>query len=229
MKKLSAALLTTAIVLAILSTTSRSESPVIYQDCYCQAPDDSCSVSISCAGGCIRFCGNSGDCSAECSGFYSSFALETSFELQNGTYAKLTSRLAQVSATEISFTTNRFDVKPDAIFNVGFKRASLWDGLELLANRGTVRIAGKDFESYIRLRQSLLGGTRINFGVKNTPVSTLVNDLSGITGLSLRITKGKPMTLANVELAEATLDEIIAKISEQTGTTIVESGEDVSP
>jgi hypothetical protein len=108
------------------------------------------------------------------------------------------------------------------LFNLGLKKAPLWEGLQLLADRGTVRIAGKDFESFIRLRQALLSGQRFNFGVKNTPVNTFVTDLVGLTGLPLRITRGRPMAIANVELDGVTLDEMIAKVSEQTGTKIDE-------
>jgi hypothetical protein len=225
MKKSSAVLLTTVLfLLALLSTPIRSASPgPVFQDCYCQAPDGSCWVTISCAGGCVKFCGSNGDCSAECSGSLSVLAAEVNLSITEGTYAELTSKLAKISGKEITFSTTLADpAKPDTLFNLGLKKAPLWEGLQLLADRGTVRIAGKDFESFIRLRQALLSGQRFNFGVKNTPVNTFVTDLVGLTGLPLRITRGRPMAIANVELDGVTLDEMIAKVSEQTGTKIDE-------
>ena len=150
-------------------------------------------------------------------------AAEVNLEMTDGTFGELAAKLAKISGKEITFSTTPSDIaKPDTVFNMGLKRATLWDGLQLLADRGTVRVSGKDFESYIRLRQALLSGERFNFGIKNTPVNTFVTDLVGLTGLPLRITSGRPMAIANVELNEATLDEIIAKVSEQTGTKIVE-------
>lgn len=225
MKKSNAVLLTTVLfILALLSAPSRSASLIpVFQDCYCRAPDDSCWVTISCSGGCIRGCGVNGDCWAECSGSLSTFATEVSLEVTEGTYAELTASLAKISGKEITFSTTPTDrARPDTLLNAGLKKAPLWDGLQLLADRGTVRVGGKDFESYIRLRQALLSGERFNFGIKNTPVNTFVTDISGLTGLSLRITSGKSMAIANVEINEATLDEIIAKVSEQTGAKIVE-------
>ena len=228
MKKSSAVLLTAVLFLAVLSTPIRSAiSGPVFQDCYCRAIDGSCWVSISCEGGCIKFCGPNGDCSAECSGSMSSFGAEINLEMSEGTYSELTSKLAKISGKELTFSSTSADLaKPDALLNVGLKRAPLWDGLQLLADRGTVRIGGKDFESFIRLRQALLSGQRFNFGVKNTPVNTFVTDLAGLTGLPLRITSGRPMATVNLELNEVTLDEILTRVSEQTGAKIVESNDD---
>lgn len=149
------------------------------------------------------------------------FGAEVTLEVSEGSYSELTSKLAKISGKEITFTTTAGDrARPDEIINVGLKRSPVWGGLEFLADRGTVRVNGKDFESYIRLRQALLSGQRFNFGVKNTPVNTFVNDLAGLTGLPLRITSGRPMSIANLELNDATLDEYLARVSEQTGVKI---------
>jgi len=145
---------------------------------------------------------------------------ETTFEMQNATYPQLVAELARISGKAIAFSP----AKPDTKFNLGFKKAALWDALEFLSDRGTVRIAGKDFEWLRKLRKSLLSGEKISLGIQNTPVSTFVNDMAGLTGLPLRITSGRPMAIVNVELQDATLDDILAKVSEQTGTKITEDG-----
>lgn len=228
MKQSSAVLLTTVLFLALLSTPIRSAAPpLVFQDCYCRASDGSCSVSISCAGGCFKACRNNGDCYAECSGEMEIFGAEISLDVSDGTYSELTSKLAKISGKEITFVTTAGDpAKPDEIITVGLKRAPLWEGLQFLADRGTIRVNGKDFESYIRLRQALLSGQRFNFGVKNTPVNTFVTDVAGLTGLPLRITSGRPMSIANLELNDVTLDEFISRVSEQTGTRIGEAKDD---
>lgn len=226
MRKVNAAILTSALSLAMLATLSGSASPSLtFQECTCQALDGSCSVTITCTGGCERYCGEDGDCYAECSGFYGTLALETNLELTYGSYSQLTSLLAHASGQDISFSKTKSDGgKSDVIFDLGFKKAPLWNALEFLSDRGTVRIGGKDFESIRKLRKALLSGKRFTFGVKNTPLNTFVTDLAGVTGLRLRIGAGNPMAIANVELREATLDEIIYKVSEQTGTKIMEDG-----
>jgi len=143
---------------------------------------------------------------------------ETTFEMQNGTYGKLVAELARLSGKNIAFSPAK-QLPP---FVLGFKQAALWDALEFLSDRGTVQIDGKDFESLRALRKSLLSGDRISLGVQNTPVSTFVNDMAGISGLPLRVAAGRPMSVVNVDIQAATLTEILAKVSEQTGTKIVE-------
>lgn len=228
MRKINAVILTSAL-LVLLATLSSSASPsVTFDDCSCTAPDRSCSVSIpNCNGQCQKYCGNNGDCWGECSGFYGTLALETNIDLPYGDYSLLTSLLAQTAGKDISFTRSKSDPgRSDMLFNVGFKKAPLWDALQFLADRGTVRIGGRDFESIRRLRKALLSGERLNFGVKNTPVNTFVTDLAGITGLRLHVVGGNPMTIANAELPEATLDEIIAEVEKRTETRIVDRSRD---
>jgi len=148
-------------------------------------------------------------------------ATETSIEISFGTYSQLVSELARISGKDISFAKSRASTEEPEIGILGFQKAPLWNALEFLSDRGTVRIGGKDFESLRRLRKSLLSGERINFGVKNTPVNTFVTDLAGLTGLPFHITSGEPTALANVELEQVNLDEIVAEVSKRTGTQIL--------
>jgi hypothetical protein len=111
-------------------------------------------------------------------------------------------------------------MRSELVFNVGFKRAPFWNALELLADQGTVQIDGQDFDKLRRLRKLLLAGDRITLCVKNTPVGTFVSDLVGITGLPLRVTGGNPNALVNVRVSDATLDEMLSKVSDQTGAKI---------
>jgi len=220
MKNLLVASFISVLVLLLASTLTVSSAAFPLQDCSCTAPDGSCSASISCQGGCLQHCASQGDCYAECSGFYQVFGMKTSLELQNATYPQLVAALARVSGKDIEFSP----AKPDVTFNTGWKKATLWDLLDMLSDRGTVEIAGKDFEKIKRLRKVLLSGDKISLCVRGTPVNTFVRDMASLTGLPLRITTGRPMAVVNLQLQGVTLEEILAKVSEQTGTAIREEG-----
>ena len=224
MRKLLAAVVTVAFTLTIITYT-RSASPrqdheSALDTCSCTAKDGSCSVSVSCSGGCIKHCGYNDDCYAYCSGSYAFLAREVTFEVENGRYPEFVDKLSRASGKQIEFSPST----PDAVFTTGFKRATVWDALKVLSDHGKVRIAGQDFEELRRLRRNLLSGERVSFGVKKTTVSAFVNDISSLTGLPLRITAGRPMSNVNIDLKEATLDEIINAVADQTGTRITEEG-----
>jgi len=199
---------------------TKSQPPAPVESCSCSAPDGSCSVNLECRGGCEKHCGPNDDCWAYCSGAFGVLGMETTLEIQNGTYAQLVSELSRISGKSLEFSPSR----PGRVTNLGFKQATLWDALEFLSDRGTVRINGTDFELFRKLRKSLLAGDRLSFAVQNTAVNTFVNDMAGLTGIPFRVTGGRSMAVVNVELQNATLEEIIAKVSEQTGTKIVEDG-----
>lgn len=224
-KTLGVGLLTTAVVLAIVSVPRHSVSrAVVFQTCSCSAPDGSCSATITCHGGCNAACDNDDDCWAQCSGYYGILGVETNLEITNGTYSQLTAKLADISGQEISFSpVNGEDPKSQVISNLVFKKTPLWKALAVLSDHGTVRIAGRDFESLRRLRKALLAGKRVNFSVNNTTVNVFVTDLAALTGLPLRIAGGSPMALVNVELTDVTLDDIIDRVRRETGTKIVDA------
>lgn len=226
MKKLRAAFVMSALTLILTCALTYSASPIVaIEDCFCSAPDGTCSGSISCQGGCILHCVGDGECYGECSGFYQMFATETTVQMQNATYSQLVAKLARISGKDLAFSPSN----PDTMFNAEYKKALYWDVLDILSNRGKVQIAGKDFEKLKRLRRTLLSGERISLCVGNTPVHTFVNDMAGLTGLPLRITAGKPMAMVNVKLQNVSLSDILVKVSEQTGTKIIEEGADTNP
>jgi hypothetical protein len=130
----------------------------------------------------------------------------------------------QCQSKKILLLTQSGQRASESQFNTSWKRATLWDVLDMLSDRGTVQIAGKVFEKFKRLRKVLLSGNKISLCVRNTPVKTFVNDMASLTGLPLRITAGSGMAVVNLKLQHATLDEILIKVAEQTGTTIREEG-----
>jgi hypothetical protein len=218
MKNLVVASFISVLILLLASPLTVSSPALTLQDCSCVAPDGSCSASILCQRGCIQHCASRGDCYAECSGFYETLGIRTTLELQNATYPQLVSALARISGKDIEFSP----AKADAAFNTGWKRATLWDVLDMLSDRGTVQIAGKDFEKLKRLRKLLLSGDKISLCVRGTPVNTFVRDMASLTGLPLRITAGRPTGVVNLRLEHVTLDDILVKVANQTGTAIRE-------
>lgn len=222
MKKLTAALLTLAFLVLAFAPTHSASPAFMLEDCSCTAPDGSCSASVSCQGGCTRYCGNNDNCSASCSGAHEFLLMEVTFEMQNANYSQLVARLARISGKDINFSPR----KPNTPFNVGFKRATFWDALRVLSEQGTVQVAGQDFEKIERLRRSLLNGEKFSFCVKNTPVRTFVNDLAGLTGLPLRLAAGRPTALVNVQLQDVALQDMLIAVSAQTDTKIIEERAD---
>lgn len=222
MKKPRAVILTAAFTLFLTAAfsfpASTQDLQRIDSSCSCEAPDGSCSASITCTSGCEKFCGPNGNCYVYCSGVFPSLSREVTVEVENGTYPQLVNELSRVSGVNLEFVP----LDSTAVFNAGYKRAVLWDALESLSEHGALRVAGQDFQKIKRLRRILLSNEKISFAVRNTSVKTFVADLAALTGLSLRVTAGNPKSKVNVELSEATLDDIIAIVSEKTGTTIAE-------
>ena len=217
MKRLSAAALSSIFFLSLVLVPSRSASSAyLFEECSCTAPDGSCSASVSCNGGCVKFCGNNDNCSASCSGSSEYLASDVTLEMQNSTYPQFVNELARISGKDLAFSPT----KPDMIFNVGLKKATVWDAFKMLSQQGTVRIAGQDFEKLKRLRKSLLSGERFSCCVKGTTVNTFVGDMVGLTGLPLRVVSGNPMATINVKLENVTLTDILNAIGDQTGTKI---------
>ena len=224
MRKLCAAFLTSAFALFLAFAFTPSAYPArARENCSCHAPDNSCSASITCRGGCHAICDPNGDCVAYCSGYYGFLGTEFSLQMENGTYPQLVTELARVSGQDFAFSPS----KPGAVFNLDAKRTVMWDFLVTLSNRGTVRIGGMDFEKFKKLRSNLRSGKKVSLCVRQTNVSTFVSDTASLTGLRLRVTGGSPMATVDVQLQDVTLDEILAAVSEQTGTTIavVDHGE----
>lgn len=225
MKKLSSVLLTSACLVLTFAPLHSASPAFTIEDCSCTAPDGSCSASISCKGGCEQWCGSGGDCLAQCSGSLQLLGMETTLQMRNAKYPQLVMELARLSGSDLAFIAE----KPDSVFNAEYKKAVLWDILDMLSDRGTVQIKGQDFEKLKRLRKVLVSGGKLSLCVRNTPVNTFVNDMASLTGLSLRIVDGRPMAAVTVNLHDVTLNDILIKVYEQTGTKIIEEGLDPGP
>lgn len=217
MRKLSAAFLTSVFTLLLaLAFTISAHPTLLRQQCQCRAPDNSCSTSIACTGGCNAICDPNGGCISYCSGYYGFFQTGVTLQMENGTYPQLIAELARIGGRDLAFSP----LRPGKVFNMDAKGATLWDILMTLSDRGTVRVGGQDFEMFKKLRSNLRSGKKVSMSVRQTSVSTFVSDMAALTGLHLQITGGSPTAEVDLQLEDVTLDETLSAVLEQTGVTI---------
>jgi hypothetical protein len=210
MKRLAALALTALILIIPLHS-------VLAETCSCSATDGSCSVSITCPGGCTAYC-PSGACRARClnSFWETDFRQQVTLQMRGGSSRKLSTALARIIGKEIVVSPN----KPDETYTFDFKNASLWDVLETLSENGTVQIEGEDFGKLLRIRKAFLTGEKMSVCIRQAHVRRLIDQLASLSGLSIRTTSGNIDTLVTLSLNDVTLKEIVAEISAQTGVQI---------
>lgn len=179
-----------------------------------------CPATMKCPDGCVAICQN-GECHANCIGKDSSISMELfrmpiTLQLIHGSSKQLASKLTSVTGKEVVFLPSKSD---DAI-NLNIKNAPLWDVLETLSESGKVQIGGEDFSRLQTLRRALMADEKVSMCIHNAPLLNVANELSGLSGLPLRITSGDAKTLLTLTVEESTLKEIVAQISAQTGVQI---------
>jgi hypothetical protein len=133
-----------------------------------------------------------------------------------GSSKQVALELARVTSREVTFIPNNSQEK----FNLDAKEIPLWDVLETLSQSGKLRIGGEDFSDLRALRQALRSGERMRVCIHNASVQSVVEEFAGISGLPIRITSGDPATLVTISVQDVTLEEALARISEQTGVQI---------
>ena len=205
-------------LLAMIAMVQLSSSGSVDQTCSCTAADGSCAVTITCTGGCVRFCGVQDNCWAECSSSNSDRLKIANIEVKNGTYSQLVRALRSVSDKNLEFSP----AEPESRVDVAFRNAPLWDALEFLAARGTLRVDANDFDSLRKQRKLLLSGGKTSFIFKNKPLKTFIEDMTFLTGLHLRVASGNNDAVVSIDLRNVTLRQILNAVSRQTGARIKE-------
>lgn len=221
MRKFGTTLILSVLTLVLASALTRPSSMAARESCGCVAPDNSCSATGSCSGRCTAVCPSNG-CNVYCSGFHGFLETEVTLQMQNGSYNKLVTALSRISGKEISFSSRR----PDAPFNLDAKGSSMWDLLAMLSERGTVTVAGEEFEKLKTARRAFVDGEKVSMSVQGTPLGVFVADLANVSGLPIHIAAGDPDATVNVHLENVTLAEIIREVSAQTGSEIVNDDDD---
>lgn len=169
----------------------------------CSCPDDADTNSI-----CID--GDSED------GIAPALKMSVTLELRHGSNRQLSDELTRITGKRIAVSPS----KPDEAINLDVKDAPLWDVLETLSQSRTVLIEGEDFLKLQALRRSLLAGEKVCVSINNAPLERVVNELSGLSGKSLRITSGNTKAPVTLSSNGITLEKILSSLSAQTGAQI---------
>lgn len=220
MRKSAAALIALTIIIVLAFALTRSTSSAVRESCGCSAPDGSCSASGSCTGKCTAQC-PSGGCNVSCSGF-GFLGTEVSMQMRGGTSPKLLNELARRTGKSMSYTAGR----PEGPFNLSARRSSVWDLLELLSNNGTVTVEGEDFENLKTTRQAMMNGERLSLAVHGLTAAEYVAHLAALSGQRLYIKAGDANAMVNFNVENVTLEEILQKVSEETGVQIVNADDE---
>jgi hypothetical protein len=203
----------TALLLSIPVRTGLAET------CSCTASDGSCSASITCPGGCIAVCPDGGRCHAGCSGKGGIMPVlieRVSLRMRDSSSKQLSEELGRITGQEIVLSP--YNPKETQTFD--FKDALLWDVLEALSEHGKVEIGGEDFGKLLRIRQAFLSGEKMSICIRRTSVRNIVEHLASLSGSSLYTTSGNVDTLVTLSLKDVTLEDIVAKVAEQTSVQI---------
>lgn len=212
------------VTIALTVLLSAAPFTTTFENCACTAEDGSCSASVSCRKGCVAVC-PSGGCRASCSGgnAWDDSPVETidmskpvTLQLKGADGKQIASELARIVGGEVVFQPS----KPDATFNLDVKNATLWDVLDILSASGTLRVAGDDFSRLQVIRKALISGERMTVCVRNASVKQIVKEFASLSGWRLRVTAGDEEAVINLMLKGVTLEDVLMRISEQTGVRI---------
>ncbi len=174
------------------------------------APGVGAGDSCSCDGRALCLNGDASE------GIGATLRLPVTLELRGGTNQQLSDELSRIAGKRIVVSP----AKSDEPINLDLKSASLWDVLEALSLRSTIRIGGEDFSELRTIRNALAGGETISVCIEGAPVAGGLRELSSLSGKALRVTSGDEKALVTLSAEKITLDGILARISEQTGARI---------
>ena len=183
--------------------------------CSCKAPDRKCNVSVTCSRGCTAICGSNDGCLAKCG----KQLIKTRFTL------KLVDKGAKTIASALSRRTGRtIKFVPRTagdLFSIDTKTDDLWTAMDYLDERGKLYIDDVPWENYQEIRRRMKDGKLRSVTFDNISVREALAHLSFLSGLRLVVKSGNAAKLLSlVDLQDLTLDEIIARISAQTGVEI---------
>jgi hypothetical protein len=123
------------------------------QTCSCEAPDTTCTASVTCPRGCTAICGSRDTCAVACSS-----------DERDPLHKKVTIKGVKMNSEEIALElSQQFGKKiefapnnPSDRFTMDVKDGLLWNVLEVLSDRGKVKIAGTQFAWLKRIREATL-------------------------------------------------------------------------
>jgi len=122
-------------------------------------------------------------------------------------------------------TRQRIEFIPDtrnrtARYDLELNNDDLFNALKYLYKRGKVKFNGLEFPELQKLRRQLKGGKKISVKFDRIPAKDAVSRLAFVSGKRLHIQQGDPEQNISVTMQDATLNQIIARISETGHVTI---------
>jgi len=174
---------------------------------------------VTCPRGCTALCGPKDACYAACGKVEvdKSYARIT-LKIDSGDSKEIASLLTRHSGRNVKFIPDK--VKEKARYSFDLNNDPVWNALKFFAKYGTVTVDGTNFRSLEKLRRRMLKGERLSVNFTNVPVGDAVAKLSFLSGLPFSVESGDTGKLLSISLEEVTLNEIVARISAQTGVKI---------
>jgi hypothetical protein len=192
-----------------------------YDSCSCAAEDGTCSLSITCRGGCMAWCPSDG-CVAGCldgadgSGRGMIMSKPVTLRLKGSNGREVSDALARVTGEDFVFSPSTVD----ATLNLDVENLPVWNVLEILSQSGRIQISGIDFYNIKTVRRTLLFGERLSVCAHGMTVKRFVNELRFMTGLDIQTTSGDPNTIVSYTGKWVNLNEVMTQVSERTGVQI---------
>jgi hypothetical protein len=205
-----------AVALLLLLTTF---PPVALgqKECSCNAPDNSCSAAVLCRDGGAAICSSKNACHASCAGSNpDKIFRRISLKIEKKTGDQVAAELSRQSDRHIIFAPKR---RTD-LFTFELINQPLWTILDFLNGRGQVFLDGTPFKRYKELRRALSRGEKVSLRFTDSTAGNAVSRLAFLSGLPLRVESGDAGRPLSMSLEKVTLDEIIARISAETGVRI---------
>ncbi len=185
--------------------------------CSCDsAPGRTCHGAVRCPDGCTSLCGPGDACFLSC----------RSNTVESRITAKFAKQTGQEIAAQLSAQTRqRIEFIPDtrnrtARYDLELNNDDLFNALKYLYKRGKVKFNGLEFPELQKLRRQLKGGKKISVKFDRIPAKDAVSRLAFVSGKRLHIQQGDPEQNISVTMQDATLNQIIARISETGHVTI---------
>lgn len=105
-------------------------------------------------------------------------------------------------------------------YDLELKNDDLYNALNWLSNRGTVRFEGSDFYKFRELRKQVRGGKRFSVNLLGMTAQDAVVRLAFASGKRFHIRSGDPTRVISLSMQDATLNEILDRLEETADVRI---------
>jgi hypothetical protein len=137
---------------------------------------------------------------------------------------QLVNRDSKVIATALSEKTGKqIEFVPrdqNGLFTIDIKGDDLWSAMDYLHERGVLKVNGVNWEKFRQIRGAAREGGKLSVNFNKMSVRDALAHLSFITGNAYRVVSGDAETILSLPSQEVTLNELLSRISKQTGVKI---------